>query len=228
VDINTDHSSNLGSSTLLLPPLKNSTLKIDIKKIKKSWVKGQERFHEPSSVTSIKANVPVGYLNNFNTFAESINKSTSNLSKAIRFSKRKIFQTDLDDLPSPGSYDLSYYKSIMNQAKAPKETELREKLSPRKRYDRFKNKAYFKELDRGIADQSPGPWAYSPPDKAKFPSVRKSCETLFGKADRKLNFKKEDKESPSPTKYNVVYDFKGSAHVKGISFGKAEKKFSLF
>ena len=109
-----------------------------------------------------------------------------------------------------------------------RETELREKLSPKKRYDRFKNKAYFKELDRGIADQSPGPCAYSPPDKATLPSVRKSCETLFGKADRKLYFKKEDKESPSPTKYNVVYEFKGTSHVKGVSFGKAEKKFSLY
>lgn len=134
----------------------------------------------------------------------------------------------MGDLPSPSSYNLSYINSIKQKAQLTKESQIKEQLSEQKRFDRFKDKTYFRELDRGHGDNSPGPGAYEQADKNKLPNVRKSCETLFGKADRKLVLKKEEKESPSPTKYNVRYEFKGTRNIKGASFGTAPKKFSMF
>lgn len=229
VELSASSSKNVHrGSGIYLPPLNNSTLSIDMSNISKYSKVPNDRFKEPESVRKIKEIVPVSYLNNFNTFSQSINKSTSNLTKAKRFSIRDIYEKDLGDLPSPSSYNLSYLNSITQKAQATKESQIKEKLSEKKRFDRFKDKTYFRELDRGHGDNSPGPGAYQKADTDKLPSVRKSCETLFGKADRKLMFRKEDKESPSPTKYNVRYEFKGTRNLKGASFGTAPKTFSMF
>lgn len=49
-----------------------------------------ERFKEPSSLLKIKKSVPLGYLQNFNTFYKSLNMSKSNLPKANRFVQREL------------------------------------------------------------------------------------------------------------------------------------------
>ena len=185
------------------------------------------RFKEPSSIVKLKQNIPVGYLNNFDTFGKSKNLSRSNLPKADRFVTRTLHEKDLIALPAPASYNLSGAKSIKNNASLNREAKEKLKFSPKKKYDRFFSKAYFKELDNGNGDQSPGPWAYLEKDKTQT-NFNHRPENLLGKADRGLNLKKEDKESPSPTKYDVKYDFSGTVSKKGPSFGSAPKKFSLF
>lgn len=133
-------------------------------------------------------------------------------------------------MPSPVTYNLSYLKSIQEASKANEQAIVRDRLRAQKRYDRFGQKTYFKELDRGNGDHSPGPCAYQASNVAKLnlPSVRRSSDYIFSKADRGLKLKKEKKESPSPTKYNVQYEFKGTRNIKGASFGTAAKKFSMF
>eukprot|EP00345_Euplotes_harpa_P018500 CAMPEP_0168335112 /NCGR_PEP_ID=MMETSP0213-20121227/10703_1 /TAXON_ID=151035 /ORGANISM="Euplotes harpa, Strain FSP1.4" /LENGTH=113 /DNA_ID=CAMNT_0008339953 /DNA_START=304 /DNA_END=645 /DNA_ORIENTATION=- len=81
-----------------------------------------ERFKEPSSLLKIKKSVPLGYLQNFNTFYKSLNMSKSNLPKANRFVQRELNERRFVELPKL-------------------------KYSPKKCYDRFKAKTYFKELD---------------------------------------------------------------------------------
>lgn len=116
--------------------------------------------------------------------------------------------------------------SIHKNASANRETKAKLKYSPKKCYDRFKAKTYFKELDCVNGEHSPGPCAYQTVT-SKFPMIRRSSENLFGTADRKLELKKEERDSPSPTKYNVNFEIKNTMNKKGISFGKAPKTFSL-
>lgn len=168
------HTMNNGR-TVLLPPLNSGMLSIETKKISRYNNVPNPRFHEPSSVTKIKASVPVSYLENFSSFTKSLNKSNSNLSKDLRFKKRTIFEQDLEDLPCPLSYNLSNLNSIAQKAQATKEDTFRNEINTKKDFDRFKDKTYFKELDRGTGGPSPGPCAY---DSIKattiFPRVRKS------------------------------------------------------
>ena len=221
-------SSNIQNiSSIMLPPVKNSSMMIDLKKGYRYNLGRDERFKESSSVTSIKANVPNAYLQNMNTFSESVNKSKSNLAKNERFTNTRVFNQDLDDLPSPSTYNLSYFKSIVAEAQPSKESKLRNNLGISKRYDRFTNKAYFKELDRGQGDQSPGPCTYISNVRPQLPDIRRSCSNLFGKSSRGLQLTKEEKASPSPQKYSVNYEFKGTRHVKGPTFGSAKKRFSM-
>lgn len=153
--------------------------------------------------------------------------SKSNLSKANRFTQRELHEKDLIALPAPASYDLSGLHSISQNASLNREKNANKKFSPAKKYERFINKVYCKELDR-FADQSPGPCAYESVPKISLRSNRRSCDNLFGKADRGLILKKEDKDSPSPMKYDVKYEVKGTINVKGPTFGSAVKKFSMF
>ena len=178
---------------------------------------------------SLNKSIPVSYVKDFTSFNKSINISSSNLTKAARWKKKPIERVK-EGIPCPSSYNLSYLDSISKNAAAKPEHKFRNQYGPFKRYDKFKNKTYFKELDRGGGEESPGPWRYNA-EKHKtinLPNVRKSWGTLFGGAKRGLHFKKEDKDSPSPTKYNVQYEFKGTDHKKGYTFGSAAKKFSLF
>ena len=158
---------------------------------------------------------------------KSLNQSKSNLSKANRFTQRELHEKDLVALPAPASYDLSSLHSINKNVSLNRETNAKKQFSTKKRYDRFINNIYYKELER-FADQSPGPCAYENTNKIKLRANRMSCDNLFGKADRGLILKKEDKDSPSPTKYDVKYEVKGTISVKGPTFGSAPKKFSLF
>lgn len=153
--------------------------------------------------------------------------SKSNLSKANRFTQRELHEKDLVALPAPASYDLSGLNSISQNASLNREKNANKKFSPKRKYERFMSNIYYKELDR-FADQSPGPCAYEGTGKISLKSNRRSCDNLFGKADRGLALKKEDQDSPSPMKYDVKYDVKGTINVKGPTFGSAVKKFSLF
>lgn len=186
-----------------------------------------QRFKEPSSILKIKQNVPLGYLNNLDTFGKSKNQSRSNLPKADRFVTRTLHEKNLITLPAPASYNLSSTKSITKNASLNREAKEKLKFSPKKRYDRFFSKAYFKELDNHNGNQSPGPCAYQGKDKTQL-NFNKKPENLLGKADRGLELKVEDRESPSPTKYNINFEVKGTMNKKGPSFGSAPKKFSLF
>lgn len=117
--------------------------------IKGGAIVSEQRFKEPKSIKLLKANIPIGYLNNFDTFKQSTNASQSNLSKADRFNHRKVYERDLQALPGPLSYNLSTYNSISYNTSLDRETQAKLKFSPKKvKYDRFKNKVYFKELDR--------------------------------------------------------------------------------
>lgn len=131
----------------MLPPLNSSTVTIDTKTRNKY---SDDRFKEPTSVRKLKEKIPVAYMQNLDTFSQSINKSTSNLTKDKRFKRRTIFEKDLEGLPSPSSYNLSALYSIQAYSKASKQAEVRDRLRANKRFDRFDQKAYFKELDRGM------------------------------------------------------------------------------
>lgn len=147
--------------------------------------------------------------------------------KADRFVARTLHEKDLITLPAPATYNLSSTHSITKNASLNREEKEKVKFSPKRKYDRFFSKAYFKELDNGSGDQSPGPCAYQGKDKTQS-NFNKRPENLLGKADRGLELKVEEKESPSPTKYNVKFEVKGTINKKGPSFGSAPKKFSLF
>lgn len=163
--------------------------------IKGAAITSEKRFTEPTTIKLIKANVPCGYLNNFDTFKKSLNQSESNLSKADRFNHRIVYENDLRTLPSPWSYNLSSFNSISHNTTLDREGQAKIRFSPKKqRYDRFKAGTYFKEMDRGQGDNSPGPWAYSSIEINKFPSVRKSSQNLFGTADRGLLTTKKNKK----------------------------------
>lgn len=110
----------------------------------------EKRFRENNAITLLKKNIPIGYLNNFDTFSKSLNQSNSNLSKETRFKARNAYEKDLVNMPSPLDYNLSDSKSISKYATMDKTSKA--KISPKKqKYDRFKSKAYFKELDRGVS-----------------------------------------------------------------------------
>lgn len=86
-DLSMNSSVDLkNGSTVMLPPLNpnSSALLIDVSKISKNGSK-DERFKEPTSVRKLKEQIPIAYLQNLDTFSQSINKSTSNLTKDLRF-----------------------------------------------------------------------------------------------------------------------------------------------
>jgi hypothetical protein len=185
------------------------------------------RFYEPANIRMMKERIPVSYLGDISSFRTSLNKSSSNLTKDTRF---KTLTTFKHDIPSPSVYNLQYLHSISKNAQISKAKRLYNDFSPKRAcdYDRFKDKTYCKELDRKTGGQSPGPCAYDGDrQSAIFPRVRKSRGTLFGKSDRKLKFKKEVVDSPSPTKYDVQYGSEGIRNHKGFTFGSSEKKFAF-
>ena len=130
------------------------------------------RFYEPANIRMIKEIVPVSYLGDFSSFRRSLNKSSSNLTKDSRFKNLTAYK---NDTPSPSIYNLSYLNSISKNAQISKAKRVYNDFSPKRDYYRFKDKTYFKELDRKTGGQSPGPCAYDGDrQSAVFPRVRKS------------------------------------------------------
>ncbi|CAI2375455.1 unnamed protein product [Moneuplotes crassus] len=220
------HSNN--GRSVLLPPLRKSINLENKKVIITKRKKPIQRFEEPSSIREMKESVPSSYQKDFTSFLKSINASQSNLGKASRWKRRSLNEQDLECLPSPSSYNLEQFKSIATQAKASNADHLRKKRNSNMRYGRFGGKTYFKELDVSNCEQGPGPGVYDSHNYKQIKLPKMKHKKGFSYVDRKLEFKKEKKESPSPTKYNVQYEFKGTNHVKGPTFGSAEKKFSMF
>ncbi|CAI2377188.1 unnamed protein product [Moneuplotes crassus] len=228
IDMSLSSMPNNDGKTILLPPLDSSTISKDKTILVSSKKKPLNRFDEPSSILEMKRQVPEAYLKDFTSFVKSKNASKSNLGKANRWQRRSLNEVDLECLPSPSSYNLESYRSVAGQAKATNADYLRSMRNISKRYDRFSGKTYFKELDKSNCEQGPGPCIYDSHsyNQIKLPKVKHKIGFTF--ADRGLKLKKEDKESPSPMKYDVKYEFKGTDHVKGYTFGSAAKKFSLF
>jgi hypothetical protein len=120
----------------------------------------------------IKEIVPVSYIGDFSSFRKSSNKSSSNLTKDSRFKNLTAYK---NDIPNPSIYNLSYLNSISKNAQVSKAKRVYNDFSPKRDYYRFKDKTYFKELDKKTGGQSPGPCAYDGDrQSAVFPRVRKS------------------------------------------------------
>ena len=90
------------------------------------------------------------------------------------------------------------------------------------------NKTYCKELDKSNGGYGPGPGYYNAENhKAiSLPKI-KNKRPNFGTKDRGMEFKKEEGDSPSPFKYDAQYEFKGTKHQKGFTFGSAPKRLSF-
>jgi hypothetical protein len=171
-DLRTASVFSSSGQKVLLPTLNASMMTFDKTKINQYNNPPNPRFYEPANIRMMKERVPVSYLGDITSFRTSLNKSSSTLTKDSRF---KTLTTFKHDIPSPTIYNLSNMHSISQNVQISKAKRLRNDFSPKRDYDRFKDKTYCKELDRKTGGPSPGPCAYNADRQSHvFPRVRKS------------------------------------------------------
>ena len=192
-----------------------------------------QKYHSPKHKTELIKHYPHAYASIYtDRQVGPKNYSYSSLPKQQRFRFRDLFELECVNLPSPSNYNLSQIKSIGNRVQADLLTKLKQKRMSKfsLSYSRFKDSVFYHEKERLMkGNDSVSPTIYDSLAAYKALQSNKNGKVSFTKEKREFIINKEDKESPSPTKYNAIIesDINPARIKKGVSIGKSKRQFDF-
>lgn len=141
-------------------------------------------------------------------------------------------EKEIAELPCPTNYDLSDINSIKKKVNPDIVKKFNDKRGAKlsSSFSRFNDSVYYPEKERLMqGNDSVSPVKYDPLAAYKLIRSNKTDHISFTKDNRKLEFKKESRESPSPTKYKVINenDLNPTAITKGKSIGKSKRELEF-